>query len=388
VDAGPHPNPAKAALGGRLHRLDLDPETAPVVVRIFRDYLGGAGIFAIAQRLTDEGVASPSEADRARNRHRDGLAWSKGAVRAILMNPRYTGFQVWNKQRKAELLMDVDDVALGYETRMRWNPREEWVWSERPAHPAIIARHVFPPVQAVRAGGAPPTTGRTVTRTRHPYVLRGLLFCSDCGRRMQGNWNNGRPHYRCRYPAEYARAKALAHPPTVYVREDHILPALDGWLADAFAPQHLTATLTALEQAQPDPDTRATTLQRQLAEADRKLARHRAALEAGADPVTVAEWTRQVQAERRALDAQLGALGAARGGRGPGDRLTKQQIKALVDGLGGLLTALRAADPADRAEVYQQLGLRLTYDRVSRTVLAETQPTSSMCVEFVSEGGS
>jgi len=98
----------------------------------------------------------------------------------------------------------------------------------------------------------------------------------------------------------------------------------------------------------------------------------------------VTEWTRQVQAERQALTAQLDALGAV-GGRGSGERLARQQIKALVDALGGLLAVLRAADPADRAEVYKQLGLRLTYDRVSHTVLAETQPTSSMCVEFVSE---
>jgi site-specific DNA recombinase len=31
--------------------------------------------------------------------HRAGLAWSKGAVRVILTNPRYTGRQVWNRQR-------------------------------------------------------------------------------------------------------------------------------------------------------------------------------------------------------------------------------------------------------------------------------------------------
>ena len=30
--------------------------------------------------------------------HRSGIAWSKGAVRAILRNPRYTGREVWNKQ--------------------------------------------------------------------------------------------------------------------------------------------------------------------------------------------------------------------------------------------------------------------------------------------------
>jgi hypothetical protein len=45
------------------------------------------------------------------------IAWSKGAIRAILTNPRYTGYQVWNKQRKAETLLDVDDVALGYENQ-------------------------------------------------------------------------------------------------------------------------------------------------------------------------------------------------------------------------------------------------------------------------------
>jgi site-specific DNA recombinase len=35
ADAGPHPNPAKAALGQRLHQLEPDPVTAPVVPRIF-----------------------------------------------------------------------------------------------------------------------------------------------------------------------------------------------------------------------------------------------------------------------------------------------------------------------------------------------------------------
>jgi site-specific DNA recombinase len=37
ADAGPHPNPAKTADGKRLHTLDLDPEAAPVVRRIFSE---------------------------------------------------------------------------------------------------------------------------------------------------------------------------------------------------------------------------------------------------------------------------------------------------------------------------------------------------------------
>jgi DNA invertase Pin-like site-specific DNA recombinase len=36
ADAGPHPNPAKAADGKRADRLEADPEAAPVVRRILR----------------------------------------------------------------------------------------------------------------------------------------------------------------------------------------------------------------------------------------------------------------------------------------------------------------------------------------------------------------
>jgi len=92
-DLGPHPNPGKAADGGRLHGLTPDPQTAPVVQRVFAMYLGGYGMFAIAEALTRDDILCPSAYDRARNRHRAGLAWSKSAVRVIPTNPRYTGRQ-------------------------------------------------------------------------------------------------------------------------------------------------------------------------------------------------------------------------------------------------------------------------------------------------------
>ncbi|MBI2704024.1 MAG: recombinase family protein [Actinobacteria bacterium] len=77
-DAGAHPNPAKAADGKRSHRLEPDPETAPVVRRIFAEYLDGRGLRSIAEGLTAEGIVSPSGHDPARNRHRQhsGGAWA------------------------------------------------------------------------------------------------------------------------------------------------------------------------------------------------------------------------------------------------------------------------------------------------------------------------
>ncbi|MFD9908835.1 recombinase family protein, partial [Streptomyces sp. NPDC059063] len=244
TDVGPHPHPAKAAQGQRAHQLEIDPATGPVVQRIFTDYLTGYGIYALAQRLTDDHIPCPSAADPGRNRHRAGIAWSKSAIRAILTNPRYTGHQVWNRQHKHETLIDVDDVGLGHTTTLRWNPKEAWIYSEHPAHPPLITGKVFNAVQARLASRGPASSGREV-RTRHPYALRGRIFHAQCERRMQGNWTHNRAHYRCRFPTEYALANRLDHPVTVQLREDAVLPPLDHWLAQAFAPDHLAASLTA-----------------------------------------------------------------------------------------------------------------------------------------------
>src|SRR5271170_7035572 len=147
VDAGPHPNLAKASLGQRLHRLEPDPETSQIVERIYRMYADGAGLRYIAQRLTDDGVPSASQYDPARNRHRDPRGWSHSAIRAILDNPTYRGVRVWGKQEKYEVLVNPDDVAAGYETRMRWRDEADWIAPARRTHEALISDEL---AQAVR----------------------------------------------------------------------------------------------------------------------------------------------------------------------------------------------------------------------------------------------
>ncbi len=385
VDAGPHPHPGKAADGKRLRKLEADPVTAPVVRRIFREYLMGFGIFAIAQRLTAEGIACPSAHDHARNRHREGVAWSKSAVRAILTNPRYTGFAVWNKQRKQESLIDVEDVALGNQTRLTWNKHSEWVFSERPAHEALVSVAEFERANARRATRNAKSTGRVVTaRTRHPYAFKGLLIHRACGRRMQGNWNHDRPHYRCRYPNEYALANDLDHPKSVYLREDQLVEPLDAWLAEVFHPDRLRHSLSRLEQVHTDTSPVVPGLRVELAHIEKVLAGHRAALEAGADPQIVAEWISETAAQRSRLRTELAALE-----KGYADRayLSKAQIAELIDGLGGWITVLRRAEPGEKLEVYRRLGLKLTFDHVTRTVVAETKPQPPVGVVVVSGGG-
>jgi site-specific DNA recombinase len=390
ADAGPHPNPAKAADGKRLHKLEPDPQTAWVVRRIFAEYLAGRGLFAIAEALTRDRIPSPSQHDTARNPHRTGEGWAKSAVRAILGNPRYTGRQVWNKQRKDEILLDVNDVARGYETRLRWNDTAQWVWSETLAQEPLVTAEDFEAAQAIMAdaGRARRSSREAHQRITHPYILRGRLYCGYCGRRMQGQYSNHAPYYRCRYPKEYALASHIRHPGNVYLREADILPAIDKWLAVIFTPHQLTRTIRELAATQPpaaahqpaatSADTRAI-----IADCDARLARYQAALDAGADPQTVAEWTRQVKAERAAALAR----DASQTRRQASRRLTEDDIRALITSLGDLRDVIRAADPAMKTAIYGQLGLKITYLPGQDKLRADVTISPEKFLEHVDEYG-
>ncbi|MFE2432405.1 recombinase family protein [Streptomyces sp. NPDC059373] len=199
--------------------------------------------------------SAPRGVRRRSGRRARRAPWSKSAVRVILTNPRYTGHQVWNRQRKEESLIDVEDAALGHVTTLKWNPKDAWIFSEKQAHPALVSRTAFEDVQQ-RTTARSQTSPRETARTTHSYACKGVLFHKTCERRIQGNWNNGRAHYCCRFPSEYAVANKIDHPLTVYLREDAIADPLDAWLSQTFAPARIEQALTAMEESQPDTDPR------------------------------------------------------------------------------------------------------------------------------------
>jgi site-specific DNA recombinase len=143
ADAGPHPNKAHAARGRRAHRLEPDPATAPVVTWMFAQRLAGHSAARITRALNDAGVPCPSAADPGRNPHRTGAAWTLRTVAAILANPRYTGRQVWNRQRTDFDLADPANTTLGHKQVQRWNLPEGWVISKHPAHAALVSEADF-----------------------------------------------------------------------------------------------------------------------------------------------------------------------------------------------------------------------------------------------------
>ena len=370
VDAGPHPNPGKTANGQRLRGLAPDPSAAPVVQRIFDEFLNGAGLHLIAQGLNRDMISSPSGHDPARNTHRaTGRGrWAKSAIRAILNNPRYTGFGVWNKQRKDEVLVDVDDVGLGHETRMRWNDTTQWIWSREPVHDALVTIEEFEAVQAMF--GTNKRTRRAPTQGRS-YQLAGLMRCGKCGRRMQGQWNHGRAYYRCMFTEDYPGCDD--HPKSIYVKESAVVDGLNRFLDEKFN-EDIDRTVEALagnDEPNPEAEQRQAELRARIADCDRRLERYRTALEFAEGEIgSIAKWITEVERERNTLQVQLGRSV-------PGGKLSKPQIRALVDALRDIVTLLAEADEDDRNELYQQLGVSLTYHADGR-VLVEALPRGVM----------
>jgi DNA invertase Pin-like site-specific DNA recombinase len=225
-DAGPHPNKAHAAWGRRAHRLEPDPETAHIVRWIFARRLAGHSVARIARALNDAGVPCPSAADPGRNPHRTGAGWTLGTVATVLSNPRYTGRQVWNRQRTDRDLADPADVSLGHKSVPRWNLPDGWVISRKPAHPALVSEADFIAAQDISAARGPSPGGRLTAPQKRRYLLAGLLVCCSCGRRMESAWSNGKPAYRCRHGHTTASRRSPGQPGNAYIGEDRILPHL------------------------------------------------------------------------------------------------------------------------------------------------------------------
>ncbi len=226
ADAGPHPNKIHASWGRRAHRLEPDPETAHVVRWMFTRRLEGHSVARIARALNEAGIPCPSAADPARNPHRSGAAWTLRTVATILANPRYTGRQVWNRQRTDKDLADPADVSLGHKEVQRWNLPVGWVISARPAHEALVSEADFIAAQGVSVDRGPVPAGDPAVPERRRYLLAGLLACGSCGRRMESAWSNGRSAYRCRHGHTTATAPDPGRPKNAYVREDQIVAHL------------------------------------------------------------------------------------------------------------------------------------------------------------------
>src|SRR5579863_7919613 len=163
---------------------------------------------------------------------------------------------------------------------MRWNPHSAWTRSREGAHPALVSDELFDATQDRLEAGRHRGNLRKA-RSPRSYMLRGLVTCGVCGRRMAGTWNNGQAYYRCNFGKEYATAKALDHPPTVYLREADVVPALDSWLTHWFADEEgadkMVGVLAESQQTTAANDAKVDAARAKIADCDRRFAQYRKA---------------------------------------------------------------------------------------------------------------
>jgi site-specific DNA recombinase len=260
-----HPNPTKADRGYTKTRLEPDGPRAETVTQIaLWRYHEQVGYDTIAERLNADLQKYPPPEPPNKSRARG--AWGKTSVMEILRNPKYTGYQVYNRRASRSRSGKVNDPV-------------KWVWSPEPVHEPLIPKWMFDELtvrrtakRGSRDGGEP----RNHPSTRRTYALRGMVFCR-CGRRMFGNHRRGHTYYTC-WPPNNNRGRPdtyAGHPKTVYLREDALLDAVSRFFAErVFGPHR--RDLLAAELA--SVDTRAARarqvererLQRQLADIARR----------------------------------------------------------------------------------------------------------------------
>jgi len=66
------------------------------------------------------------------------------------------------------VLVDVDDVALGHEPVMRWNPRDKWIISQKVVHEPLVSDEVFDAARSLLGSRTHKPAPHKPHRTRHP----------------------------------------------------------------------------------------------------------------------------------------------------------------------------------------------------------------------------
>ncbi|MBQ9436705.1 MAG: recombinase family protein, partial [Lachnospiraceae bacterium] len=159
-------------------------DKAPVVQRIFADFISGKSSEQIAVQLLRENIPSAK-----------GGIWDSATIVNLLHNEAYCGISVLHKIRKKKYYKD--GILKSHTVR---NDPSKWVRVQG-NWPAIIDPEIFQKAQD--QFGKTPKVKHTGAYPKNP--LAGLLRCADCGyvMKMQFDTRNGiKARYQHRIPSD------------------------------------------------------------------------------------------------------------------------------------------------------------------------------------------
>src|SRR5215470_14141020 len=304
--------------------------------------------YAIQRRLTAQGIV-PRKARHGR--------WAQSSIIEILRDPLYKGEAYYNRTQAADVQLPYgrrsrkDRVPGNGQGRVR-RPASEWI---AVPVPPILDPETWERVQRQLRQNQERAPRHT---TPHRYLLRSLVVCGHCGRRMVGSWSALGGRYICalRYPRHVPGAcggRSLGAP-TI---EQTVWAHVQTLLADPEVLRH------QYEQGRGDPavDVQAeherTRLERKLAALEREKTRLLDAYQA-----EVIELTEL--AERRERLTEQGQLLRARVQEIEQQRLDRAAELRLLEGVEAFCASIRDAMVAPSFEVKQK---GYSYRRFSQT---------------------
>lgn len=188
-----------------------NPEQARILRMIFDWYTEDRKPTSwIANQLTEMGIPTKKNKER----------WSRQTIREMLFNAHYIGKVSWGHQE----VYKVKDPATGKLVKRRRQVAENIQLYEG-KHEALISEEQFYKVRQIYGKNAP---AKTNTVLQNP--LAGLLFCCDCGRRI--NYHDFRDGSRVpRYNHPY-RFKCQKKSVSSIVMIDAVIAGLKAYIAD------------------------------------------------------------------------------------------------------------------------------------------------------------
>ena len=150
--------------------LILDPETAPIIRKIYDYALDGMGSMRIAKRLMEEKI--PITQVRANTEFgANYYAWGVTRICHILRNPFYKGAHLVCRIHQKDIRSNTYDII----------PRDKWEVIEG-CHEAIVTPEKWQRVQQLIDGRPTIMEGNAC-----PYynIFHGIIYCATCGKSMQ-----------------------------------------------------------------------------------------------------------------------------------------------------------------------------------------------------------
>lgn len=148
----------------------IDPETAPVIRKIYDMALDGWGCMRIAKRLMEDKapithVKTQTECDV------NYYYWSASRISHILCNPFYKGAHLVCRTHQKGIRSGTVDII----------PREDWEIIEN-CHEAIVTPEEWDKVQELIDGRPAIMEGNAC-----PFynIFHGIIYCATCGKSMQ-----------------------------------------------------------------------------------------------------------------------------------------------------------------------------------------------------------